>query len=554
MILRALGLSFALALPVVAAADGIGPGTPIPPDITIGLPDSPTTPDMIDSAWGSSGYVTFTDQSITAKALDTNRRLLIAGQSGNGSLVRRLLVNGQPDTSFGNNGSLAISLGSSTLKDRPVVIIPLADGSFYLLINHDRDTTLPDAPRNHSLVYVSASGNITGINEGVRFTQEGFGIDVIRDTEGRLYPLSTTGDNSFRMEWTLQRLLPDGSLDTSFGNDGAIHWYSNQASVIGMFAGDQVQARYFDPLNTCQVRALYIAENGDTTDQCADNADSRPTAVFSVPSLEPSEIESVVYTGMTQMLNTLEPFTPADESLSYNAYPLGFLNIIRPTQIQLGIFTPLYSSTLWSLDSPELLALTTNNIGTKARPDADGGVFISFNTDAGDNGYDQLYSPPATVFRSKGFTLDTLPDPVGSPSISVSDDYYISSPITITGLGEYVSVPVRITGGEISLDDINWYKGWVWVHNENQVKVRYSNTATLTIGGIISPNNPSLPVGDVLTMSFNQAVTNPDLSPVEPGSSSGGGSGGSADLSFLMLAGLLALLKARKKPAAPVIH
>lgn len=538
MILRAFGLALALALPVVAAADGI----------VIGIP---TTPDMIDTVWGNSGYVTFTDQSITAKALDTDRRLLIAGQSGSGSLVRRLLVNGQPDTSFGNNGSLAISLGSSTLKDRPVVIIPLADGSFYLLINHDRDTTLPDAPRNLSLVYVSASGSITGINEGVRFTQEGLGIDVIRDTGGRLYLLSTTGDNySIGMEWTLQRLLPEGSLDTSFSTDGAIHWSSNQASVIGMFAGDQVQARYFDPINPCPVRALYIAENGDMTDQCGDNSDSRPTAVFSAPSLEPSEIESAVYTGVTQMLNTLVPFTPADESLSYNAYPLGILSIIRPTQIQLGILTPLYQSTLWSLDSPELLALTTNHIGTKARPDADGGVYISFNTDAGDNGYDQLYSPPATVFRSMGFTLDTLPDPVGSPSISVAGDYFISSPITITGLSEYVSVPVRITGGEISIDGITWYKGWIWAHNGSLVQVRYSNTATMTIGGIISPNNPSLPVGDVLTLSFAPAVTTPDLPAAEPVSPAGGGSGGSADFSLLMFAGLLALLKARRKSAA----
>lgn len=543
MILRAPGLAFALALalPVVAAADGIVFG-----------PDSPTTPDMIDTVWGNSGYVTFTDQSITAKALDTDRRLLIAGQSENGSLVRRLLVNGQPDTSFGNNGSLAISLGSPTLKDRPAVIIPLADGSFYLLINHDRDTTLTDAPRNHSLVYVSASGSITGINEGVQFTKEGVAVDAIRDAGGRLYLLSATGlidPGTGKMEWTLQRLLPDGSLDTSFSNDGAIHWYSNYASVIGMFVGEHVQARYFDPDNPiCQVRALSIAENGDTTEQCGENASGRPIRLLSIPSLEPEAIEGIVYGGTTDPLPEGGPYV-SNESINFQAYPYGYLQVFGPTQINFLSFTPSFNSTLWNFSSDAHLAMTTNSIGAKARPDADGGIYISFNTVAGDNGY-ELYSPPSTIFRSKGFALDTLPNPVGSPSISLEGAYYISSPITITGLSEYVSVPVRITGGEISINGSTWYKGWMWVHNGSQVQARYSNTASMTIGGVISPNNPSLPVGDVLTLSFTPAVTTPDLPTAEPVSPAGGGSGGSTDLGFLMFAGLLALLKARRKSAA----
>lgn len=500
---------------------------------------------MIDTDWGSSGFVSFNDQSITTKALDTNRRLLIAGQSGSGSLVRRLLVNGQPDTSFGNNGSLAISLGSSTLKDKPAAFVPMADGSFYLLINHDLDTTLLGAPRNHSLVYVSATGSIIGVNKGVRFTQEGYGIDIIRDAEGRLYLLSATGfsdPGTGKMVWSLQRLLSDGSLDTSFSSDGAIHWSSNYASVINMFVGEHIQARYFDPDNTCQVRALFIGENGETDEQCGENTHGRPLRLLSVPSLEPDVTEGVAYSGNTSPLPTGGPYV-ANEGISIQTYPFGFFQLVEPTQINFLTYTPSYNSTLWSFDSAALATMSSNAIATMAHPDADGGLYVSFNKyDGGADGY-YFYSPPATVFRSKGFALDTLPDTLVSPTVSTSGANYISSWITVSGLGEYVSVPVRVTGGEISLNGTDWHKGWAWVHNGSQVRVRYPGTARLTIGGIIAPNSPSTPVGNVQSISFRNNVATVDKPTPPPSEAIAGGSGGGSTDIFLLIAGLVALIK-----------
>lgn len=536
MTLRVPGIAFilALALPIVANADGI----------QIIISPGSSTPTNIDTAWGSSGFVSFNDQSITAKALDTNRRLLIAGQSGSGSLVRRLLANGQPDTSFGNNGSLAISLGSSTLKDRPAVFVPMADGSFYLLINHDRDTTLLDTPKNHSLVYVSASGSITGTNEGVRFTQEGVGLDVIRDAEGRLYLLSATGfsdPDTGKMEWSLQRLMADGSLDTFFSGDGAIHWSSNYPSVIAMFVGERMQARYFDPDNTCPVRALVIGENGATTEKCGESANGRPLRLLSVPSTESGVIEGVSYSGTTGPLPAGGPYV-ANEGISIQAYPFGFFQIIEPTQINFLTFTPAYDSTFWDFDSAALIAMSTNAIGTMAHPDADGGLYVSFNKyDGGADGY-FFYSPPATVFRSKGFTVDTLPDSLGSPKISTSGGNYISGWITVSGLGNYVSVPARVTSGEISLNGTDWHKGWVWVHNGSQIRVRYPYTTRLTIGGIIAPNSPSTPVGNAQSMLLSNRVIT-DEKPMPPPADAGGGSGGGSTDIFMLIAGLLALIK-----------
>ena len=533
MTLRIPGLAFvlALALPIVANADGV----------TLGI----NTPSMIDTAWGSSGFVSFNDQSITTKALDTKRRLLIAGQSGSGSLVRRLLVNGQPDTSFGNNGSLAISLGSSTLKDKPAVFVPMADGSFYLLINHDLDTTLLGAPRNHSLVQVSASGSIVGANNGVRFTQDGFGIDIIRDAEGRFYLLSTTGfsdPGTGKMEWTLQRLRSDGSLDTSFSNDGAIHWSSNYASVINMFVGEHIQARYFDPDNTCQVRALFIGENGETNELCGEHANGRPLRLLSVPTLMPDVTEGVAYLGNTSPLPESGTFV-ANEGINIQTHPFGFFQIMEPTQINFITYTPSLQSTFWNFDSAALIAMSTNAIATMAHADADGGLYISFNKyDGGADGY-YFYSPPATVFRSTGFTLDTLPDSLGRPTIGTSGGNYISSWLTVSGLGESVSVPARVTGGEISLNDTDWHKGWAWVHNGSKVRVRYPSSALLSIGGIIAPNSPSTPVGNVQSVSFRNNIATVDKPTPPPSEAGAGGSGGGSTDIFLLIAGLIALIK-----------
>lgn len=107
----------------------------------------------------------------------------------------------------------------------------------------------------------------------------------------------------------------------------------------------------------------------------------------------------------------------------------------------------------------------------------------------------------------------------------------------------YTSVPVRIVGGEISLDGESWLSGWAWVHNNSEVRVRYLNEATVTVGGIIAPTNPTLAVGDVVSLQFSggsaRIVKETTSTNTGDEDSKGGGSGGgSADWAWLALLGL----------------
>lgn len=555
---RAPGLAFALALPLVANADGVTIGVGIPTN-PIAISES-ATQGVIDSTWGNNGYVTFSDQSIITQAMDRDGRLLIAGQSsGSGTLVRRLLANGHPDTSFGSNGKVSISLGSAALKDRPVAIIPMADRGFYILIDHDLDPSSTSSTYSYSLVYADAAGSIIstpGGSTGVKFTGAGVGADVIRDAEGRLYLLSATGTlnpASGKMDWSLQRLLPDGTPDTSFGSSGAINWSSNYASVIGMLAGDHVQALYFDPDNTsCSSRMLIISESGATTDLCDPSTTGRPIKMVSVPTPSLSAIEFQAPLRTTAASGS-GPYVFI-EWVDLRAYPAGMLYTGSPNELYFQTFNPSISSAHWIFDSPEHLVLTQNAIGTKIQPDVNGGFYISFNTLNTNIGYSP-YQPPATIFHSKGYAQDTTPAGLtNSPAISSDGSNYISGPIAIAGLGDYVGVPARVTGGEVSLDGTNWYKGWIWAQNGQRLFVRYASTANLTIGGIVTPGNPSLPLGNVLTVSFSGStatVTNPATPAPDSGSSS---DGGSTDFGFVLFAGLLALLKARRKQVAARIN
>lgn len=121
-------------------------------------------------------------------------------------------------------------------------------------------------------------------------------------------------------------------------------------------------------------------------------------------------------------------------------------------------------------------------------------------------------------------------------------------PIVISGLGNNVAVPLRLSLGELSVDGgITWQRGWVWGRNNTPVQVRYPAidpdhpglpaTAVLSAGGVLSPANPALPVGEVMAVSFSEGKATV-LRPA-PAAASGGGSGGALDGATVLLLALL---------------
>lgn len=540
MIRRIAGIAAALLLPTVVNANGIGPGSGGP--IVI----SPASK-SIDSRWGDNGYVTFTDQSITVTAMDRTGRLLVAGQSANGSHLRRLLASGKLDTRLGTNGTVAISLGDADIKDMPVAIVPMADGSLYVLINHDRDPSEPDAVRQHSLLHISASGMVAssnGVTPSPLHSADGLATDAIRDANGRFYVMTATGvvnEESGKMPWTLKRLLANGTVDTSFSSDGMFSWSSNYPSAMASLVGDRIEVRYFDPDNECPVRALVGNGSNDMAEDCDAASSGYPIKLFSMGTPSTDELQVVIYSSDPDEPPAGGPYLfPSNGDAK--AHPKGLAELRSPRTVWFRTFPlpSIFGTYFWEFSDNTHTIMTTGAIGTKIQADPAGGLYISFNKSFSDSGY-EAFSPPSTLFHTEGIVADTTPmPPAETPSVSVEDGYYVSTPITIAGLGDNVSVPVRVSGGEISRDGVEWHSGWMWVANGSTLRVRYTDDASVTIGGIIAPSNPSMPIGNVLAVHFDSS----NVTVIKP-ATAGSSGGGSADLAWLLAGGLLLGLRRR---------
>lgn len=547
-------LTLSLVIPLSAMADGIsiGIGTPPPLDIVI-------TPsgDNIDVNWGSSGYVTLNTQTITAQALDKRGRLLVAGYSPTSSIVTRLLANGQPDTSFGSGGARAITSFDANVFERPTSIIPLADGSMLVVINR---VNLMSLPWMNQVIHVSASGGVNATYGGEGRAQfDGMVRQAFRDSQGRLYLLNTNGvahEETGKKQWWLRRVLSNGQADVDFGEEGVLALPDAISLVMTQRVGEIVQVRHSDADNGCDSSVLDIADDVVVGSFCSGDT-GYPISLFSAPDIGSPNPETVIAWNTT---DTSAPPEAATVIFGSQAHALGFFYNFSADRIDLvNAVTP--SETLpWIFSSEAHAARINNGLLLLTSAQTDGSMVMSSNsTDCADGVF---ICAPSTLFKGAGLSLDLTPDaPATAPSITFDGLHYASEPLLITGLTNYTSAPVRIVGGEISLDGETWLSGWAWVHNNSEVRIRYLDEATVTVGGIIAPANPTLAVGDVVTLQFNGSSArlvdetagtgsgsdDGNLNNNDKGGSSGGGS---IDWAWFTLLGLALAGRRLRRTAA----
>lgn len=532
----ALALSLAIALPALADGISIGIGGPPPPLNVVIAPSG----DNIDVDWGSSGYVTLGTQTITAQAVDKKGRLLVAGYSSTGSKVTRLLADGQPDTSFGSGGARTITTHNAYVFQRPNNIIPLADGSMLVVIN--RLETLITPTLLNQVLHVSASGSVNATYGGTgRAQSEGMVRQAFRDSQGRLYLLTTNGMSDAetgKKQWWLRRLLSNGLTDTSFGEEGVLSLPDAISLVMTQRVGEVVQVRHYDADNGCDNRVLDIMDGVIVSTSCSGDP-GLPIGLFSAPNIGSPDFEAVIAWTTT---DTSTPPEAATVNFGSQAHALGFVYSFGADRIDLVNPVTAPETVTWTFSSEAHAARINNGIALFSSALADGSVVMSSNSTDCDG--DLYICAPSTLFKSAGLSLDLTPDaPATAPAVTFDGLHYVSAPVLIAGLTNYTSVPARITGGEISLDGETWLSGWVWVNNNREVRIRYLSEATVTVGGIIAPANPTLAVGDVVTLQFSggsaRIVKETTSTNTGDEDSKGGGSGGgSADWAWLALLGL----------------
>jgi uncharacterized delta-60 repeat protein len=146
----------------------------------------------------------------------TDKSLLIAGRSGGAFAVVKYVSNGQLDSTFGQSGKSI--LGYFGASDTVKIAISPIDGKIYLA-----GDTLAGVNRDFAILRLNANGSIdTSFGNQGRATYDFNGrndylSDVLVTTEGKVI---LTGSSSG--DFSALRINSDGNLDLSFGTNGQL--------------------------------------------------------------------------------------------------------------------------------------------------------------------------------------------------------------------------------------------------------------------------------------------------------------------------------------------
>lgn len=146
----------------------------------------------------------------------TDKSLLIAGRSGGAFAVVKYISNGQLDSTFGQSGKSI--LGYFGASDTVKIAISPIDGKIYLA-----GDTLAGVNRDFAILRLNANGSIdTSFGNQGRATYDFNGrndylSDVLVTTEGKVI---LTGSSSG--DFSALRINSDGNLDLSFGTNGQL--------------------------------------------------------------------------------------------------------------------------------------------------------------------------------------------------------------------------------------------------------------------------------------------------------------------------------------------
>lgn len=235
---RIVSISAAVAL-TLAACGGSDNSTPTPPP-------EPANPLERDVTFGAGGEARITGASsgyVEATALQADSTLLLGGSrpiaTGGGKeprrelFVRRLLVNGKVDTSFGQAGETVFSvLGNDRVQDilmqpdgKIVVVLWAIEPCDAVAVGRCLNAAGVDAEAGTGMLRLNTDGtrdNSFG-NQGL-VSEYGRGGQrsapapkVVLQPDGKLLKLETTSDHIMRLySSSLKRYLPNGSVDPAF--------------------------------------------------------------------------------------------------------------------------------------------------------------------------------------------------------------------------------------------------------------------------------------------------------------------------------------------------
>lgn len=157
------------------------------------------------------------DEFINAIAMQNDGRILAAGVSNNNTAVLRLNADGEPDPAFGTGGISTTSYGSNvsaanamSLQKNGKIVVAGNAGAGFTLARYNADGN-PD--KNFA-----DNGKLTGSFGYVYST----GNSVAVQNDGKIVLVADVSYLESTMGFAVARFTPDGTADSSFGQDGVV--------------------------------------------------------------------------------------------------------------------------------------------------------------------------------------------------------------------------------------------------------------------------------------------------------------------------------------------
>ena len=195
----------------------------------------------IDSSFDSDGFVfgpTFLFGRAFAVAIDSRDRIIVAGDtpvSGNTDfgdfIVARFNANGSIDSSFGQAGINVTDVGGVTNEAHGLKVLSdnsiLVSGFAPLVVSSTGGPAVQSEPLTAVVRYKENGTLETTFGSGgrVQLPGDNVGRGLAVQSDGRIVLAGSVAIGTFPLvvnRFALMRLLADGTIDDSFGNDGRV--------------------------------------------------------------------------------------------------------------------------------------------------------------------------------------------------------------------------------------------------------------------------------------------------------------------------------------------
>ena len=424
--------------------------------------------------------------------------------------VARLLPDGTPDDSFGNNGIVRVSvgalLGSGTTANRIRGMTLLPDGKLLLVGNYWSGQL---SNQDVGLVRLNADGTPdtsfgTGGASPVRLLnlRPVWGIEATLQSDGRIVVIADENTTGSENLWVLRYLADGSDIDETFGELGLaqIDIEGTVGDSIGKTVGTDIVIQPDDRV----VVAGRVGSSRVNTFVARFGADGVLDTSFSGDGYVILEFADSRNRGATELALQADGKILVGDS--------GGLTRLTAA----GEVDTSFSGTGTATSGNPIASREADAFAIQP----DGGIIVGGSTfDSSTSDTDPL------IVRYEAENVDLTPDAFAFTDVTnvAADSVVTSNSVNVGGLTAGVFVPVRVTGGEFALDgSINYADGPGAATTGTQISVRHTSASAvgasvdtvLSVGGLQPQNNLMLALGastgDTFTSTVGDGVADAD--------------------------------------------